>query len=107
MLISSIVGAATLLALQSDPTRAPRDAYTSCLRTFMEKSVTEKASLTDFESALPKQCSEQESAFRAAIRSREKSYKTPAGEVDQIIKDELEDARGNIKQTFEMRTSPA
>jgi len=107
MLISSIVGAAALLALQPDPTRAPRDAYTSCLRTFMEKSVKDKTSAGDFEAALAKQCTEQERALRTAIQAREKSFKTPAADVDQIVTDELEDARGNIKQLFEMHTTPA
>jgi hypothetical protein len=107
MLISSIVGAAAFLALQADPTRAPRDAYTRCLRTFMEKSVKDKTSLSDFEAALPQQCSEQETAFRTAIQSREKNYKTPPSDVEQIVKDELDDARGNIKQIFQMSTTPA
>ncbi len=107
MLLLSMVSAAAAMTLQADTTRVPRDAYTRCLRTFMEKSVKDKASVSDFEAALPKQCADQESAFRTAIQAREKNFKTPAAEVEDIIKGELEDARGNIKQMFELSTTPA
>jgi len=107
MLVSSILGAAALMALQADPTRAPRDAYTGCLRAFMEKSVKDKASPEAFNTALAQQCTAQESAYRDAVRAREARLKTPAAEVDEIIKMELEDAQGNMKQIFEMRVTPA
>jgi hypothetical protein len=107
MLVSSILGAAALMAVQADPTRASRDAYTRCLRTFMEKSVKDKTTADDFGAALARQCTDQETAYRSAIRAREANYKTPAGDVDQIISGELEDARENIKQIFEMSITPA
>lgn len=107
MIVSSILGAAALMALQPDPTRGPRDAYTRCLRAFMEKSVKEKTTAEAFTAALAQQCTEQETAYRSALRAREASFRTPAGDIDDIIKGELEDARDNIKQIFEMTVTPA
>ncbi len=102
MIVSSILGAAALMALQTDPTRGPRDAYTRCLRAYMEKSVKEKATPEAFTSAFPQQCVEQENAYRAAIQSFQKSLRVPAAEIEQIIKDEIDTARDNTKQHFEM-----
>jgi len=110
MLISSALSLAlSLTAAQNmrDATTAPRNTYTACLRAFMVKSAEDKVTSATFDTALPTQCSAQETAFREAMRRREASFRTPAGDVDQIIADELEDARGNIKQLFEMQTTPA
>ena len=103
---SSLLGAAALMALQPDPTSAPRGAYTGCLRAFMEKSVKDKTTVEAFTAALAQQCSAEEAAFRAAVRAREARFRTPAGEIDQIITGDLEDARDNIRQTFEMTVTP-
>ena len=102
MIVSSILGAAALMALSPDPTRAPRDAYTKCLRAFMEKSVKDKVTLEAFTAAFPQQCVEQENAYRAAVRSFQAGLRVPAAEIDQIIKDEIDTARDNTKQHFEM-----
>jgi hypothetical protein len=102
MIVSSILGAAALMAIQADLTRAPRDAYTSCLGAFVKKSVEEKTTLETFAAALPQQCTQQENAYRSAIRARETGFKTPAAQIDEIIKEEVEDARENMKGRFEM-----
>jgi hypothetical protein len=102
MIVSSILGAAAFLALQADPTRGPRDAYTRCLRAYMEKSVKEKATLEAFTAAFPQQCVEQENAYRTAVQSFQKSLRVPAAEIDEIIKEEVDTARDNTKQHFEM-----
>ena len=107
MIVSSILGAAALMALQADPTRAPRDAYTSCLRAFMEKSVKDKMTLEAFTAAFPQQCVDQESAYRSAVRSFQARLKVPAAEIDEIIKEEVDTARDNVKQRFEMHMPPA
>ncbi len=110
MLLSPAFGIVMALAAAQgmrDPTTAPRNAFTSCLRAFMEKSVTDRISIADFDSALPQQCADQERAFREAVVARERGFRTPAAEVEEIIGMELEDARTNIKQKFEMSTTPA
>lgn len=100
-----------LLALSSaqqmrDPTTQPRDAYTACLRAFMNTSIRERMAEAAFTAALPQQCANEERAFREAIAQRERGYRTPAAEVEQIVTDELADARGNITQLFAMGTTP-
>lgn len=108
MLISSALSILlSVSAAQSDSTTAPRNAYTACLRAFMDKSADDRISASAFETALPAQCSNQERAFREAVRRRESSLRTPAREIDQIISDEIRDAQDNMKQLFELRTTPA
>ncbi len=107
MMVSSILGAAALMALAPDPTRAPRDAYTSCLRAFVEKSVKDKMTLEAFTAALAQQCSAQESAYRSAIRTYQAGQRVPAAEIDEIITDEVDGAKDNMKQRFEMHITPA
>jgi hypothetical protein len=102
MIVSSILAAAALTASQPDPTRGARDAYTRCLRAYMEKSVKEKATLEAFTAAFPQQCVEQENAYRTAVQTFQKSLRVPAAEIEQIIKDEIDTARDNTKQHFEM-----
>ena len=107
MIVSSILGAAALMALQADPTRAPREAYTRCLRAFVEKGVTDKMTVEAFTAALAQQCTEQENAYRSAVRSYQAGMKVPAAEIDEIIKEEVDGARDNMKQRFEMHLTPA
>ncbi|HEY0115702.1 MAG TPA: hypothetical protein VGB54_08275 [Allosphingosinicella sp.] len=106
MLFSSALIGTALFALQPDPTRGPRDAYAACLRQFMERSANNRMSESDFTAALPQQCTTQEQAYREAIRRREAGYRTPAGEIDQIITEEVADARTNIREIFAMSTTP-
>jgi gas vesicle protein len=107
MIVSSILGAAALMALAPDPTQAARHAYTSCLRAFMEKSVKEKMTVEAFTDAFAQQCVTQENAYRSAVRTFQSGMRIPAAEVDEIIKEEVDAARDNIKQRFEMHMTPA
>jgi len=101
MLISSaLAGAAALLALQSDPTRAPRDAFTACLFAYADKAVKERTSASEFEKSFPAQCQNEERAYLQALRAREAAMKTPASQIDELAKLEVEDARENSKARF-------
>ncbi len=95
------------MALAPDPTRAPRDAYTRCLRAFMEKSVADKMSLEAFTAAFPQQCTEQEQAYRAAVRAFQSGQRVSASDIDEILKDEVDGARENMKERFVTATTPA
>jgi hypothetical protein len=107
MIVSSILGAAALLALAPDPTQGARQAYTSCLRAFMEKSVKEKMTVEAFTEAFAQQCITQENAYRSALRTFQSGLRIPAAEIDEIIKQEVDSARDNIKERFEMHMTPA
>lgn len=85
----------------SDPSTAARNAYTHCLRQFMDRSLNDRMSLGDFRSALPQQCAEQEQAFRQALIAREASFRTPRAEAEEMATMEVEDARSNFLQLFE------
>ncbi len=51
-------------AAQADTTRAAREAYSSCLRQFMNRSVQARTAVNAFETALTQEC-----AMRMAMRS--------------------------------------
>lgn len=107
MLASTLLAFAAMTAAQpNDPSRPARDAYTACLREFMQRGVRERMAEAAFNEALPTQCAEQERAFRDAIAARERSFRTPAAEVEQIATDEITDARANTREMFAMSVTP-
>ena len=107
MLISSILSLSFALSVQaSDPTRASRGAYSACLRRYMEASVNARKSENEFNTALPQQCTAEEQAYSAAIRAREAGFRTPAAQIDTIVREELDDARTNIREIFAMSIQP-
>ena len=105
MFVSSILATAAAMALQPDPTRGPRDAFTRCLFTFVDKAANDRTSAADFETRFPQQCQAEEQAFRAAIRAS--ASRMPAAEVEEMQKMEVEDSRMNAKARFEDATNPA
>ncbi len=97
-----VLGTGNGVALQvSDPSAAARNAYTHCLREFMDRSLSERVSINDFRTALPQQCAEQERAFREALIRREASFRTPRAEAEETATMEVDDARANFIQLFE------
>jgi hypothetical protein len=108
MLSSAFLALLALSSAQqpSDPSTRPREAYTQCLRQFMEQATRDRMAADAFQTALSQQCSAQEQAFRQALVTRERGYRTPAAEIDQIVTDELNDARSNIRELFAMGTTP-
>ena len=85
----------------NDPSASARNAYTHCLRQFMERSLNERISLSNFRTALAQQCTEQEQAFRQALIAREASFRTPRAEAEETATMEVDDARSNFIQLFE------
>lgn len=89
-------------ALQAnDPSATARNAYTHCLRQFMQRSLDGRMSLNDFRAALPQQCAQQEQTFRQALIAREASFRTPRAEAEETATMEVDDARANFIQLFE------
>jgi hypothetical protein len=97
-----VLGTANGVALQAnDPSASARNAYTRCLRQFMERSLNERMSPNDFRAALPQQCTQQEQAFRQALIAREASFRTPRAEAEETATMEVDDARANFMELFE------
>lgn len=93
---------AALAAQASDTTRASRETYTGCLRTFVASSVRTGMSAADFAAAFPQQCTAQEGAFRSAVVARENALRATRANAEQAARDEIDEARTNFRERFEM-----
>lgn len=101
MLISSaLAAAAALLATQADKTRGPREAFTACLFAYADKSAQDRVSQADFDTRFAQQCQAEEKAYLDSLRAREVSMKTPAKDIDELVKGEIDYARENSKGRF-------
>lgn len=89
-----------------DATAIARDAYTACLRRFMQRSLTERMAPAAFQTALPQQCGAEETAFRAVVVARETASGTAREQAEQYATEEVEDARSNFAQLFELNATP-
>lgn len=102
-MISSVLAllvAAT--AVQADTTRTAREAYTTCLRNFVNQGVQNRMSQADFTAQFPQQCLPQEQVFRAAVIARENALRATRANAEQAARDEIEEARLNFSERFEM-----
>lgn len=105
-ILAALLATASANAVQ-DATTASRNAYTSCLRAFMQRSLTERTALTAFEAALPQQCTAQEQAYRRALVARDSATGAARAQAEEDATLEIQDARENFKQLFEMNVTPA
>ena len=90
----------------SDATRSAREAFTACLRTYVQTSLEAQMAVDAFNTAYPQQCTQQEAAFREAVLRRENAARATRASADQTANDEITDARTNFKDRFEMAASP-
>ena len=102
-----MLGSLTVLSLAlafqpADTTRASREAYTACLRTYVETSLTERMALEAFLAAYPQQCAAQESAYRAAVIAREVASRVSRADAEESATMEIDDRRLNFRERFEM-----
>ncbi len=103
MLSSVLVMVAAATAAQtSDTTRASREAFTACLRTYVNHSIEESVALDAFRTAYPQQCTAQQQAFRDAIVRRETAGRASQADAQELADLEIEDARLNFSERFEM-----
>ena len=96
----SIIVAAIALQGASDTTRAARTAYTGCLRTFVDRSITERMTQEAFDAAFPQQCQAQLGAFRAAIIARENGLRATRANAEETANLEIEDSQVNQRDMF-------
>lgn len=100
-MISTMIALA-FAAQASDTTRASREAFTACLRTYVNQSVQGSTTLEAFRTAYPQQCTAQQQAFRDAVVRRETSMRATRGNAEQQASMEVDEARTNFAERFEM-----
>ena len=93
-------------AQASDTTRSAREAFTNCLRTFVERSVEARKTVETFRTEFPQQCTTQEAAFREAVIRRDTAMRATRSSAEESANMEVEDARTNFSERFEMETTP-
>lgn len=106
-MISSVLALAMAASMQpADTTRSAREAFTACLRTYVDHSVQARMAAAEFTTAYPQQCATQEAAFRAAVIRRETASRSSQADAQQSAVDEIDDARTNFRERFEMALAP-
>jgi len=108
-MISSVLGVlAAAAAMQpADTTRTQREAYTGCLRGFVQSSLDQRMTAEAFQTAFPQACPQQEAAYRAAVIARESAMRATRANAAESANTEIEDARFNFRERFEMATPAA
>jgi hypothetical protein len=101
MMISMFAMAAAATAMQSDTTRASREAFTACLRTYVNGAITAGKSQDEFDRDYPQQCTSQQQAFRDSVVARETALRATRANATQQADLEIEDARVNFSERFE------
>lgn len=108
-MISSVFAYAFAMAgmQAADTTRTQREAFNTCLRTYVQRSADSHMTMDAFNAAFPQQCQPQETAYRNAVVQREAAAHSTAEEAQQSANDEIEESRTNFHDRFEMMTVPA
>jgi len=86
----------------SDTTRASREAFTACLRQFVEASIQSNKTQAAFDSEYPTQCAAQQAAYRAAVIRRDTASRIGQAEAQEAADLAVEDARVNFSERFAM-----
>lgn len=104
-MITSVV--ALLLAAQAtDTTRTAREAFTGCLRAYVNQNIESGTALDAFRAAYPQQCTAQESAFREAVIRRETALRATRANAEQVASEAVSEARTNFSERYEMAMTP-
>ena len=107
-MISTVIAMALAAApaQATDTTRSAREAFTACLRAFVESSIESGKSAETFQAEYPQQCSTQERAFRDAVIRRDTAMRATRASAEESANLEVEDARVNFSERFEMSMAP-
>ena len=89
-----------------DATRAPREAFTRCLRLFVDTSVRAQKTLEQFDAEFAQACPGEQAALRQAIVAREMANGQRRADGEQAANLEVEDARANFSDIFQMSLPP-
>src|SRR5688500_6514686 len=107
-MISSVLAlaAAAAAAQASDTTRTAREAFTACLRTYVNRSIDARTEAATFETEYPQQCTAQQTAFREAIIRRDMAMRSTRNSAEESARLEIEDARANFSERFAAAMTP-
>jgi hypothetical protein len=107
-MISTVIALALAAApaQASDTTRSAREAFTACLRAFVESSIQGGKSAEAFTAEYAQQCTTQEQAFRDAVIRRDTANRSTRASAEESANLEVEDARVNFSERFEMSMAP-
>ena len=107
-MISSVLAVAMAAYMQpADTTRASREAFTACLRAYVERSSNARMSASDFATAYPQQCAAEQTAYRDAVIRREVASRSSRSDAEESAGLEIEDQRTNFRERFDMYAAPA
>ena len=101
MLIAIMLLAANAPQATDADVSRKRSAYSTCLRTFTEKSASAKMSLGDFKAVLPDQCKAEAEAYKAVMLQSEKNYKVPVADTMSNFNEEVQDYRKDMIDRFD------
>jgi hypothetical protein len=103
MIISGLAILLSAAAFQaSDTTRAAREAFTGCLRQFVDASVQSNKAQAAFDSEFPTQCAAQQAAYRDAMIRRDIAARMARAAAEEAADLAIEDARVNFSERFAM-----
>ena len=103
MISAALVLASAAFAMQaSDTTRAAREAFTSCLNTFVNSAIRERKAPAAFATEFPQACAAQQTAFREAVIRRDTAMRATRANAEDAANLEVEDARFNFSERFDM-----
>jgi hypothetical protein len=94
-------------AMQSDTTRSAREAFTGCLRAYMNHAIEAHTSAADFGTQYPQQCTTQEATYRNSVIARETAIRATRSSAEQTARDEIDETRTNFRERFEMAIDTA
>ncbi len=107
-MISSVLVVAMAAWMQpTDTTRASREAFTGCLRTYVDRVTQSRMPAAEFTTAFPQQCTTQQTAFREAIIRREIASRSSRADAEESANMEIDDARTNFRERYEMALVPS
>lgn len=106
-MISSVLAVALAAWMQpADTTRASREAFTTCLRTWVDRVTQNRMPAAEFQTAYPQQCTTQQTAYRNAIIARERASRMSQADAEESANLEIEDSRTNFRERYEMALVP-
>ncbi len=107
-MISSVLAVAMAAYMQpTDTTRASREAFTACLRVYVDRATQNRMPQAEFTSGYPQQCTAQQTAYREAIIRREIASRSSRADAEESANLEIDDSRTNFRERYEMALVPA
>jgi hypothetical protein len=100
MFSSVIALAAAVAAMQSDPVNNARQAYNTCLRSYMRAQLEQHTEPAAFETALPTQCNDRGAAFTAALVQRDSRAGGGRARAEEDARMTMEDMRATTVEYY-------